>query len=69
MISFGVIAHLNQKKYIIKEKIIMLTKGKMIKALKSAGIRKGEKNGAFVSLEHLKTCEVTKLYYDNCITE
>ena len=47
----------------------MLTKGKMIKALKSAGIRKGEKNGAFVSLEHLKTCEVTKLYYDNCITE
>lgn len=47
----------------------MLSKGKMIKALKSAGIRKGEKDGAFVSLEHLKTSEVIKLYYDNCVTE
>ena len=47
----------------------MLTKGKMITALKKAGIRKGEKNGAFVSLEHLKTTEVIKLYYDNCVTE
>ena len=47
----------------------MLTKGKMIKQLKNCGIRKGEKDGAFVSLEHLKTCEVIKLYYDNCFTE
>ena len=47
----------------------MLTKGSMIKQLKKAGIRKGEKDGAFVSLEHLKTCEVIKLYYDNCVTE
>lgn len=47
----------------------MLTKGKMIKALKAIGVRKGEKDGAFVSLEHLKTSDVIKLYYDNCITE
>lgn len=47
----------------------MQTKGKMIKALKAAGIRKGEKEGAFVSLEHLKTNEVTKLYYTNCVTQ
>lgn len=47
----------------------MLSKGKMITALKKVGIRKGEKDGAFVSLEHLKTSEVIKLYYDNCVTE
>jgi hypothetical protein len=47
----------------------MLTKGKMITALKKANVRKGEKNGAFVSLEHLKTSDVIKLYYDNCVTE
>ena len=47
----------------------MLTKGKMIKSLKATGIRKGEKDGAFVSLEHLKTSEVIKLYYDNCVTQ
>ena len=46
----------------------MLTKGKMIKELKATGVRKGEKNGAFVSLEHLKTSDVIKLYYDNCMT-
>ena len=46
----------------------MLTKGKMIKALKAVGIRKGEKDGAFVRLEHLKTSEVIKLYFDSCIT-
>ena len=43
----------------------MLTKGKMIKALKHKGIRKGEKNGAFVGLEHLKSTEIAKLYADN----
>ena len=47
----------------------MLTKGKMIKALKATGVRRGEKDGALVSLEHLKTCDVIKLYYDNCVTE
>lgn len=40
----------------------MLTKGKMIKALKAKGIRKGEKKGLFVQLEHLKTFDVVKLY-------
>lgn len=47
----------------------MLTKGKMIKALKVIGVRKGEKDGAFVSLEHLKTSDVIKLYYDNCVAQ
>ena len=46
----------------------MLTKGKMIKALKEkAGVRKGDKNGANVPLEHLKTCAVIKLYYEYCV--
>ena len=44
----------------------MLTKGKMMKALKEKGIRKGDKNGATVSLEHLKTYQVTNLYYTHC---
>ena len=44
----------------------MLTKGKMTKALKEKGIRKGEKNGAVVPLEHLKTYQVTNLYYTHC---
>ena len=47
----------------------MQTKGKMIKALKSVNIRRGEKDGALVSLEHLKTSDVIKLYYDNCVTQ
>ena len=41
-----------------------MTKGSMIKKLKAAGIRKGEKDGATVKLEHLKTFAVTLLYYD-----
>jgi hypothetical protein len=45
----------------------MLTKGKMIKCLKEkAGIRKADKEGYTVSLEHLKTYQVSKLYYENC---
>ena len=44
----------------------MLSKGQMIKALKQQGIRKGDKNGAEVSLEYLKTFQVTKLYYQYC---
>ena len=45
----------------------MLTKGKMIKALKEqAGIRRGDKNGSRVKLEHLKAPEVTKLYFTYC---
>lgn len=45
----------------------MLTKGKMIKELKSKGIRKADKEGATVSLEHLKTHQVINLYYQYCV--
>ena len=44
----------------------MLTKGKMIKELKKNGVRSGDKNGANVKLEHLKTPDVTKLYFTYC---
>jgi hypothetical protein len=45
----------------------MLTKGKMIKQLKEkAGIRFGDKNGAKVKLEHLKSFAITELYYQYC---
>lgn len=44
----------------------MLSKGKMISELKKKGIRKGDKNGAEVSLEHLKTFQVIKLYSQYC---
>ena len=42
----------------------MMTKGKMIKALKAKGVRKGDKDGAMVSLEHLKTFQIAKMYYE-----
>ena len=45
----------------------MLTKGFMIKKLKEKGIRKGDKNGATVQLEHLKTFQITKMYYEYCV--
>ena len=45
----------------------MLTKGMMINELKKAGIRTGEKNGASVGLSHLKTAQVTELYYQHCV--
>lgn len=41
----------------------MITKGKMIKELKKAGIRRADKNGASVNLEALKTYQVINLYY------
>ena len=44
----------------------MLTKGTMVKALKEKGIRRGDKNGASVSLEHLKTYQIIDLYYKYC---
>ena len=44
----------------------MLTKGKMITELKKAGVRSGDKNGAKVKLEHLKSYAVTELYYKYC---
>ena len=43
-----------------------MTKGEMIKELKAKGIRFGEKNGAKVRLEHLKSYQVTELYYTYC---
>lgn len=51
---------------ILKGEINMLTKGQMIKSLKEVGIRKGDKDGATVSLEHLKTHQVINLYYQYC---
>ena len=44
----------------------MLTKGLMTRELKKKGIRTGDKMGATVQLEHLKTYQVTKLYYEHC---
>ena len=44
----------------------MLTKGKMITELKKKGVRTGNKNGAMVGLSHLKTYQVTELYYQYC---
>lgn len=47
----------------------MLTKGTMIKTLKAKGVRKGDKDGSTVSLEHLKTHQVISLYYTHCNKE
>ena len=44
----------------------MLTKGKMVVELKKSGIRTGDKNGARVKLEHLKSYAITELYYQYC---
>lgn len=44
----------------------MMTKGKMCKELKANGIRVGEKDGAIVSLEHLKTYQIIKMYAEMC---
>lgn len=41
-------------------------KGQMVKALKAKDIKTGDKNGATVKLEHLKTVEVMKLYTKYC---
>ena len=38
-----------------------------LKELKNKGIRKADKDGALVSLEHLKYAQVVNLYYDNII--
>lgn len=45
---------------------MLMTKGKMIRELKKVGIRRGEKCGATVSLEHLKTFDIIKLYNEHC---
>lgn len=43
-----------------------MTKGFMIKELKKNGVRYGDKDGALVKLEHLKTYQVVSLYYTYC---
>lgn len=43
------------------------TKGTLFKELKELGIRKCDKDGAVVSLEHLKYYQVVNLYYKHCI--
>ena len=45
------------------------TKGTMIKELKANGIRKADKDGATVGLEHLKYFQVVNLYYDNIVNK
>ena len=45
------------------------TKGTMVKELKAIGIRKAEKNGSEVGLEHLKYHQVVNLYYDNIVNK
>lgn len=45
----------------------MLTKGKMINALKKVGIRTGDKGDAVVNLSHLKTAQVIALYFQHCV--
>ena len=42
-------------------------KGNLIKKLKQAGVRRGNKDGAIVCLEQLKTADVIKLYYEKCV--
>ena len=51
---------------IYKGEMYMLTKGKMITALKQSGIRYGDKNGSKVKLEHLKSFQITTMYYQYC---
>lgn len=45
---------------------MVFSKGKLIKELKVKGIRKGDKNGSTVSLEHLKYADVVNLWYKHC---
>lgn len=42
----------------------MNTKGKMIKWLKQNGIRKGDKDGATVSLERLRTHQIATMFFN-----
>lgn len=39
-------------------------KSKFIKALKAAGIRQADKDGAKVNVKHLKTYQAINLYYE-----
>lgn len=42
------------------------TKGYLIKQLKEKGIRRGDKSGATVHLEHLRYADVVNLWYAHC---
>lgn len=44
-------------------------KRKFIKALKDAGIRSADKNGAKVCVKHLKTYQAINLYYENGLND
>ena len=44
-------------------------KRKFIQALKDAGIRYADKNGAKVQVSHLKTYQAINLYYENGLNE
>lgn len=45
---------------------MIMTKGRMIQELKKNEVRSGEKEGAKVQLEHLKTHQIIDLYYKFC---
>lgn len=45
---------------------MIYSKGGLIKELKTKGIRRGDKQGATVSLEHLKYADVVNLWYKYC---
>ena len=45
---------------------MIFSKGKLIKELKQKGVRKGDKQGATVSLEHLKYADVVTLWFEHC---
>lgn len=45
---------------------MIFSKGNLIKDLKAKGIRKGDKQGATVQLEHLKYADVVNLWYEYC---
>lgn len=45
---------------------MIFSKGQLIKQLKAKGIRRGDKQGSTVSLEHLKYADVVSLWYKYC---
>lgn len=46
-----------------------MTKGQMIKALHSIGIRSGDRDGVEKKLQHLRYFEICRLYYDNIVNK
>lgn len=45
---------------------MIFSKGELIKELKAKGVRRGDKQGATVSLEHLKYADVVNLWFEHC---